>query len=380
MNTINRRGALKLGIATAAGTALYGGLAGCVGVVRRDFKSPPGDPGAHKGSLSHTILEYAAMAPSGHNTQPWRVHLRDAANFALYVDNTRRLPEIDPDDRELRMSLGGFIENLVLASGALGRAAEVVICEGDKTGGPIATIRLEQDTATGYSLERIERRCTVRHRLASRALPASTVAALIGDAGASVRFISNDSAQAAAIRNATLEAFRQQSLRDAAQRELSRWIRFDDASASRHRDGLTPASMGITGFSGWIVRKFYKPDDVMSSGFRKRGIDGTAEQVQQAGGWFVVSSPDSTTTSLIAAGRAFARMALRSRELGVGLHPMEQALEEEPYRTQILSVLAGAGVPQIIVRAGFVDTYPEPVSLRRPVDAFVTTTSPQTPT
>ena len=206
------------------------------------------------------------------------------------------------------------------------------------------------------------------------------MAALIGDAGASVRFISNDSAQAAAIRNATLEAFRQQSLRDAAQRELSRWIRFDDASASRHRDGLTPESMGITGFSGWIVRKFYKPDDVMSSSFRKRGIDGTAEQVQQAGGWFVVSSPDSTTNSLIAAGRAFARMALRSRELSVGLHPMEQALEEEPYRTQILSVLAGAGIPQIIVRAGFVDTYPEPVSLRRPVDAFVTTTSPQTPT
>ena len=45
-------------------------------------------------------LRYAILAPSSHNTQPWRLALSDN-RIELYADRARRLPVIDPEDREL---------------------------------------------------------------------------------------------------------------------------------------------------------------------------------------------------------------------------------------------------------------------------------------
>ena len=46
------------------------------------------------------LLRYAALAPSGHNTQPWLFSLQDDS-FELYADRTQALPVVDPGDRAL---------------------------------------------------------------------------------------------------------------------------------------------------------------------------------------------------------------------------------------------------------------------------------------
>jgi hypothetical protein len=51
------------------------------------------------------VLEIAGLAPSVHNTQPWAFGLAPEA-IALHVDPTRRLPVVDPQDQELRISCG----------------------------------------------------------------------------------------------------------------------------------------------------------------------------------------------------------------------------------------------------------------------------------
>jgi hypothetical protein len=60
------------------------------------------------------LLTTAGMAPSLHNTQPWRFRL-GPRSIALAVDPQRRLPQIDPDDRELRIACGAALFNLRLA-------------------------------------------------------------------------------------------------------------------------------------------------------------------------------------------------------------------------------------------------------------------------
>ncbi len=47
----------------------------------------------------------ATLAPSVHNTQPWRFDL-GPTSLDLSADATRRLPVIDPDGRQLRISCG----------------------------------------------------------------------------------------------------------------------------------------------------------------------------------------------------------------------------------------------------------------------------------
>jgi hypothetical protein len=50
---------------------------------------------------------------------------------------------------------------------------------------------------------------------------------------------------------------------------------------------------------------------------------------------------------------------------------MSQALEEEPWKAQVAEKLGIQGKVQFLLRVGYVDSYPEPVSPRRPVDWFV---------
>jgi hypothetical protein len=69
-----------------------------------------------QGSLSeqlHHLLNYAVVAPSGHNTQPWLFRLT-SDGVELFADRTRALPIVDPEDRELTISCGAALCQLRL--------------------------------------------------------------------------------------------------------------------------------------------------------------------------------------------------------------------------------------------------------------------------
>jgi len=57
---------------------------------------------------ARALLDAAILAPSSHNTQPWRFAVRERT-IDLYADRTRALPVNDPDDRELTISRCGCI-------------------------------------------------------------------------------------------------------------------------------------------------------------------------------------------------------------------------------------------------------------------------------
>jgi hypothetical protein len=70
------------------------------------------------------IIRYATLAPSGHNTQPWKFSI-DGNSIKIFPDFTRQLPVVDPDHRELYISIGCALENLVIAAGYAGYDSEV---------------------------------------------------------------------------------------------------------------------------------------------------------------------------------------------------------------------------------------------------------------
>ena len=131
--------------------------------------------------------------------------------------------------------------------------------------------------------------------------------------------------------------------------------------------------MEIQGFKGWFVRHFVKPNDFMKASNRQQGIDIISELARQGGGWMVIASPGQTVADLIETGRRFERMALTARELGIGIHPMTQILEEKSGLAQIAEHHESKFFPQFVLRVGYLDKYPEPVSLRRPIEWFVHT-------
>lgn len=65
------------------------------------------------------LLEYALLAPSTHNTQPWRLKIEENS-CQVYIDQNRQLPAADALMRDMYISLGAFIKNLELAAQAFG--------------------------------------------------------------------------------------------------------------------------------------------------------------------------------------------------------------------------------------------------------------------
>lgn len=79
-----------------------------------------------------------------------------------------------------------------------------------------------------------------------------------------------------------------------------------------------------------------------------------------------MTSSGSYTSALIEAGRNFRRMWLRLRDKKIAIHPMTQMLEEAPWRENVAKYLGIDGAPQFILRIGYLNTYPDPTSLRMP--------------
>lgn len=369
----DRRDFLKMfgGCAIAAGAAqalpvctrtayarLQGGL--------RKAAQPPGlDPELGR------ILYYASLAPSGHNSQPWVVKRIGDRKMIIGVDPERRLPAVDPDNREVMLSLGAFVENLSLAAGASGYEAQTDVTAKSPHEEEILEVTLRKAGAAPYPVERMTLRMTPKHGYRPVDLKKTDVDALAEPLGGRLFYFARGSEHDRCIREGTVEAFRVQTDRDEAQRELVRWLRLSRDSAERHRDGLTPEGMEILGLKGWYVRHFTRPEDFMKPGMRKRSVEQTAGLVSQGGGWFVITSRGRSVADLIETGRGFERMALLARERGIALHPMTQILEEETGRRGIASQHDAGMIPQFVLRVGYLDRYPDPVSPRRPVSRFL---------
>lgn len=71
------------------------------------------------------LLRYAILAPSSFNTQPWKFSIGED-EIQVFTDKTRWLKVSDPDQRELYISIGCALENLLVAAEHFGYGHQVV--------------------------------------------------------------------------------------------------------------------------------------------------------------------------------------------------------------------------------------------------------------
>ena len=321
--------------------------------------------------VGSTILYYASLAPSGHNSQPWYVRIVNRNEWIIGADPQRRLPAVDPDNREVMLSIGAFAENLSIAAGTFGLKAELEVIAEDPFERDIVRICLKKAKPVDYPLRRILQRMTAKHGYFPDRIKKEDVRALSESLKGHLFYFPRGTEHAKCIEEGVIENFRIQAYRDNAQLETVRWMRLSNKDAERYHDGLTVEGMEINGIKGWFVKNFVKPRDFMKSNFRKQSVEHTAKLTRQGGGWFVITSKGRTVADLVETGRRFERMALKARERKIAVQPMTQYLEEKSGQKQIAENHEPGVTPQFILRVGYLNIYPDPVSLRRPVAWFV---------
>jgi hypothetical protein len=382
---INRRNFLKL---SGEGIFLLGGMSmmnACSGLGRNDLPQFNGEKESIKGLEKDEmqILYLASLAPSGHNTQPWTVRILEPKHWVIGSDKKRWLPAVDPENRELFLGIGAFIENLVIAAGTFGYEVDIQIIAKNALDSNIADIRLKRGKTVDLPLEKIRKRRTIRSGYTDQEIKAEDLKYITKHEAKSCMapnvptphsfYFPNNSPKGKYLQEGVIEANRTQAFRDPAQEELANWIRWSNKEAKQYRNGLTPESMEIKGFAGLYVRNFYNRESVLKKSFREQTVDITSKQVKTCGGWLVVTSADSKIPTLVEYGRIFENMLLKIREKMIAIHPMTQMLEEEAWKNRVAKELGITGEVQWILRIGYLKSYPDPVSLRMPVSWFVQT-------
>lgn len=345
-------------------TALVAVFSGCGSVSRENFHEEFSSP-------IENIIYYASLAGNSHNTQPWHVYVEEDSVLYIKADFSRKLHIVDPDARGLFISLGAFIENLERAAGSFGYTADIEITAKHKNDSNVATIHLTKSLKSGYDLSRIVNRRTLRTPFNTIEISKDHLDKLVDNNRSEIFYFSSSSREGKYIAVQTLAAYTQQAQDDQAKQELANWMRFSNRDVIKHRDGLTTSGMGITGFGGFFVRNFYKPEDSMKDSFIKTGIEKTKEQTENCGGWFIITQNEDSPERWIKTGRLYQRLNLACRDMMIGFQPMNQMIEEEDFEKKSNEYLSLPGVMQFVARVGYVDEYPPANSVRRPVKEII---------
>ena len=308
------------------------------------------------------LVRYATLAASGHNAQPWKFAITEDV-IEIHPDYSRRLPVVDPDDRELWISLGCALENLLVAARASGYAPEVTF---PSTAEHIQ-VRLTADTPrTSPLFDAIGLRQTTRSEYDGQPIKAgdlSDVQALQLEPGVELRFVLDP-----AEKELVLEYVNQGNLRQYAHApfvdELIRWLRFNKKEALASLDGLFSPASGNPEVPRWLGRMFVagtKP---------QQQADVDAKKLRSSPGAVVIASESSDKATLIRTGQVYERMALQMTSRNIKSAFLNQPIEVTGLRSQLQSALGlGTSLPQLLIRFGYAAALPR--SLRRPVEQVI---------
>jgi hypothetical protein len=295
------------------------------------------------------LLRFAVLAPSSRNTQPWMLRITDEG-IDVFADFTRRLLAIDPDDRELLMSVGAAIANIRIAAAHFGfttsvrydarpdRAlvASITVCEtclpDPKLTSLFSAIPKRHTNRALFDHEPIDPRVWARVRDFLDSFP-ETFKVVLPD----------EKQQAAELID---YAERLQMTRPALRAEMAEWIRADDGL---HTDGVPAAS--------WLVRQF------KAHGARDRRLADSASAL-------LVVCADDDRVSLLRAGEALERLLLTIAGAGLQYSFLNQAIEVKTLRQRV-QILAGSKFPaQLLLRIGSSLPVDEPTP-RRTVESVL---------
>jgi hypothetical protein len=294
------------------------------------------------------LINYAVLAPSSHNAQPWRFHLCDRS-LKLYADPTRALPVSDPLGREQIISCGAALFNIRIALHRFGFTGEIATLPDADDPDLLARIRLGDQTERSQNEHRlfdaIPKRHTVRFPFENRSLPDSLLADLEMAArleDASLCILDNRDARQI-IASLVAEGDRRQYEDLDYRKELAGWVH---PNRSQRRDGLPGFAFGVGGLLSYVgplaIRVFNNGESRGQNDYQV--VEGSPHLA-------ILTTPADTKADWLAAGQALQRVLLRATADGVSASFLNQPVQAPSLRMRLRNIVGEQ--PQILLRFGY---------------------------
>ncbi len=293
------------------------------------------------------LLNYAVLAPSRLNTQPWLFAI-EGQTVALYANSSRRLPAVDAGDRELTIGCGAALENLLIAMRFFGYAPDVEVDSHPAQADLLARVSIgrgvEASEEERLLFHAIQRRRTNRHLFAARKVAAALLQALeeIGrEQGTYFQIVSEELRPA--VVNLVALADRSLWQNPAYRQELAAWVSRDQGAS---HEGVPEQALGGEELAASLDRP------VLHTLVREheRAVHHAAPGSPVLA---VFSTFADSRFDWLVAGRSLERILLRASAEGVSASFFNQPIEVPTLRTELQALPGQRGCPQLVLRLGY---------------------------
>jgi nitroreductase len=287
------------------------------------------------------MLNWAVLAPSVLDTQPWRFRVK--GNVArLYADRDRQLHTLDPEGRELVISCGAALMNLRLAARHFGfsttfetfpNAANADLLAALRLGKPRPSVPGEEDLFRAIAHRRTERRPFA---------PVPVPAAVLRELREAARreythlHVFTEPQVKAAIAGHVAEAVRVQGADRAAWEEMATWFRADEDP--RH-DEAPDVEQSI-------------PD--LHAGRRLPPVplaEALCGLVAGSPALAILATEEDDPEAWLAAGQALERVLLCATAYDLAASFLSPLIQVAPFRSRLTARVDGR-YPQVVFRLG----------------------------
>jgi nitroreductase len=346
--------------------------------------------------IIRALAEAGASAPTGGNTQPWRVRAtRETLEISL--DETRSGAFIDVDRSSSLLGIGSFVENVAVAARARGLEPTVEILGLTSIDEPVARISFEpvdriDETAMIALRERATNRRPWNGETIDRERIERVAAAAAADGEHRLLTVSGDARSQVA--DALAEADVVRTFNRAYLEGMQSEFRWTPEEAETTRDGIDLATLELSegdrrGLAmmrrRWFVSLFVTRKRIRGMG--RKALLGSSHLAA------VVMPGEADPRQLVAAGRAVQRTWLAATQAGLAIQPWctipffhlraeryPESLPERDVRTieEIMAALRSAwsaGADERVIftfRMSTPDGPPSAFALRRPWTDFTT--------
>lgn len=300
-------------------------------------------------------VAHAEMAPSEHNAQPWRFLAcldRPDPYVDLLLDESRRLPVVDPDFREGVLACGAALLNLRLALDGARLLGPVELFPDADAPELLARVHLLSPPLPGTTEACPELRAAVFRRRTHRGpFAAGDVALdlqdhLVAEAGLEGGFVQVLAPQARReLATVTALAAAQLWTDGGFRREAASWAR---TNTSGQRDGVPGYAEGEGAVHSWVQPALTRAGrPVITS-------EDLVELIENSPLVLVLGSRDDSRPSLLRAGASMQRLLLRATAGGLAASYLNAGLHVPALRAAVAR-LSDVPAAQVALRLGYGD-------------------------
>lgn len=315
-----------------------------------------------------SILRFAVLAPSTHNSQPWLFKITDTSCF-IYYNSKIKLPESDLKSRNLYISFGCLIENLVIASEYFGVFDKVTYFP-SKEKNLITRVdfknikKAKVNTKLNNKMYGLVNRITHRGVWAEKSIKDSTVESIksLNNFKDLNIFTITDKSKIAKLADLTATGLKMAYKRPAFRQEMSKWI---NNNFSKRVEGIPGYALRMNKIGSWIFTKVVSPINVgpILAILNKKSV-GSSPLV------CVITAKTDSKVNWLNTGRLAQRVMVELNSEDVKTSIYVASVEIGSLYKEVQKVIGTNDIPQFLFSGGYMN-HRQPPTPRHPIESKI---------